>query len=204
MRTALLAGYGLPAGRHDSLTPEDLAIQCLEQGILGSPTLVVALSAGCQIAAHLALAAPDRVTGLVLVGPTTDPRDATWPRLVRRWVQTARSEPMYQIPVLLRQYLRTGPLTMFRAMNQARHDRLDATLTRVGCPLLVIRGAHDDIARQDWTELLAHRARSDEEALRKSRCVTLHAGAHMVSYTHAPAVAREIRDFLQNHPRSEH
>ena len=30
---------------------------------------------------------------------------------------------------------------MLRALNRARHDRTDATLSRVNCPILVIRGA---------------------------------------------------------------
>jgi pimeloyl-ACP methyl ester carboxylesterase len=89
---------------------------------------------------------------------------------------------------------------MFRAMNRARHDRIDATLTRVDCPLMIIRGAHDDIARQDWTEFLTRRPGTSDSVAPVRPSVTLSAGAHMVPYTHAHAVARHVSDFMRTPP----
>lgn len=40
-----------------------------------------------------------RVSGLVLVGPATDPRNATWPRLLRQLGRTAVHERLSEIPV---------------------------------------------------------------------------------------------------------
>lgn len=194
--TALVPGYGRPGRRGVSLAPDVLAGQVLAQAPSGAAFLVVALSAGCQLAAHLARLAPDRVAGLVLIGPTTDPRASGWPRLVRRWVGTVRSESMRQVPVLLRQYRRTGLLTMARAMNRARHDRIDAVLSQVDCPVLVVRGPHDRISPEDWTESLTRRPGAGRAVAPIRHSVTLDAGAHMVPYTHADAVAVLVGDFL--------
>jgi len=197
VRTVLLPGYGLPGRSRRALTPPVLARAVVVDLDHGAPALLVGLSAGCQVAAHVALQAPDRVAGLVLVGPTTDPRADSWPRLVRRWVATARSEPIRQLPALLRQYRRTGPLTMLRAMDAARRDRVEEVLPLLTCPTLVLRGAHDRIAPEDWISSLAEcipdRAR-DGSVLR--RWVTLAAGAHMVPFTHGDLVARAVRDFV--------
>jgi pimeloyl-ACP methyl ester carboxylesterase len=198
--TALVGGFGQPGGRDPSLAPAVLARQLLDRGDLAPASLVIALSAGCQVAAHLALLAPDRVTGLVLIGPTTDPRAATWPRLVRRWVRTVRSEPVHQLPALLRQYRRTGPTAMVRAMDRARHDRIDETLSRVDSPILVLRGAHDHISPEDWTESLALQPGNRDGVASTRRSVTLGGGAHMVPYTHGPAVAAHVDAFAAQLP----
>jgi len=123
------------------------------------------------------------VVGLVLVGPTTDPRAATWPRLAWRWLATAAHETPRQVPSLVRQYRRTGLRHMLRVMDAARHDRIDHTLGRVRCPVQVIRGRHDRIAPEDWCLGLAP-------------SVTLARGGHMVPITDGDLVAGEVRASL--------
>jgi pimeloyl-ACP methyl ester carboxylesterase len=135
--------------------------------------------------------AGDRVAGLVLVGPTTDPRARTWPALVRRWLRTARREDLGQMPGLLRQYARTGLVSMARGMSSARKDRLERTLDQVSCPVLVVRGRHDAICDESWARIVA------DVAPRGSRAVTLPVGAHMVPSTHGPLVAAEVATFLR-------
>ena len=46
----------------------------------GERSVLIGHSSSCQVVAHAGALAPERVTGLLLVGPTTDPRAATWPR----------------------------------------------------------------------------------------------------------------------------
>lgn len=196
-RVVLLPGYGQPNPGREPLSPEALARIVVDELTDGPPALLVGLSAGCQVAAWAALQAPDRVAGLVLIGPTTDARALTWPALVRRWVATARSEPIHQVPALVRQYRRTGLVTMSRAMDAARGDRVEDVLSLLSCPTLALRGSHDRIAPEDWLITLTERPRSqpqDSSALR--RWVTLDAGAHMVPFTHGDLVADAVRDFL--------
>ncbi len=187
----LSPGYGRPARDRAALDPRRLA----EGALAALPTdaqdvVVLAHSAGCQIAAHLATLAPDRVRALVLVGPSTDPRAATWPRLIRRWVATAVHEPLRQVPVLARQYLRTTFRTMLHGMDVVRRDAILTTLAGVRVPILVIRGPHDHIAPADWVAEVARRGGPG------SRDVTLSEGAHMVPLTHGALVAEVVAPFL--------
>jgi pimeloyl-ACP methyl ester carboxylesterase len=185
-----LPGYGLPAERGEAMNPGALSARLLEQLDTAHMTEVVLLghSASCQIVAEAAARDPGRVVGLVLVGPTTDPRAAAWSALAVRWLRTAFWERPGQVPVLVRDYHRTGLVDMSRAMDAARRHRIDLLLPRVACPVLVARGRHDRIAPADWVASLA-------ELAPLGRAVTLRAGAHMVPITHPAELAAQIEAF---------
>ncbi|HEX2175203.1 MAG TPA: alpha/beta hydrolase [Nocardioidaceae bacterium] len=204
VRVALLPGYGRRA-RGEDLSPAALARHVAAEPVLATGERVVlgGHSASCQVVAHAAALAPDNVHGLVLSGPTTDPRAASWSRLVARWLSTAGHEPPWQVPTLLRQYSRTGAVTMLRAMEAARHDAIETTLDHLTCPILFLRGAHDRIAPEDWLDRLAARRRrtsgtDDTEAV--SVPATLPAGGHMVPLTEPELVAAAIKRFLDALP----
>jgi pimeloyl-ACP methyl ester carboxylesterase len=186
-----LPGYGLPARRGQNLEPAVLARSLLDRCPPGRLTVLAGHSASCQVVAHAAAQAPDRVVGLILVGPTTDPRAGTWPSLVVRWLRTAAHEPPRQVPSLLRQYSRTGLCSAARAMDAARQDRVDRALRGVECPVLLLRGRRDRIVPQDWLSALA---RTRPEGRRTA--VTLERGAHMVPLVHGDLVARAIGEFV--------
>jgi pimeloyl-ACP methyl ester carboxylesterase len=188
-----LPGYGVPARAGDDLMPGALAERLLTalQGT-HEPAVLVGHSASCQVVVHAARALPGRVGGLVLIGPTTDRRAASWPRLAARWLATARHEDPRQVPSLVRQYHRTGLGSMRQAMGAARRDRIDVILARTGCALLVLRGPHDRICPADWADELV-RTRSSEN---DSAVVTLPGGGHMVPLTRGPLVAAELQAFL--------
>ena len=187
----LFPGYGRPAPRGFEVSPAALGALVSEHlPEVARPVVLLAHSASCQVAAHVAALAPERIAALVLVGPTTDPRAATWPGLVRRWLPTALHEELTQLPGLVRQWSRTGLPTMKRAMNAARHDDLLRTLDEVRAPVLVVRGRHDSICPADWSEAVARHGGVG------SRSVTLSRGAHMVPNTHGPAVAVLVREAI--------
>lgn len=186
----LLPAYGVPASATDDLRPRALAERVAAGLPSAGPVALLGHSASCQVAAHVALLAPEAVSCLVLVGPTTDPRSPSWPGLGRRWLATARRETPRQVPALIRHYRRTTLRSMARGMEAARHDRIDGTLADVRAPVLVVRGAHDRICPADWAALLAG------PSGRGNRAVGLAAGAHMVPLTHGPALAEVVRDFL--------
>lgn len=187
-----LPGYGAPASRQDrrDLHPRALAETVVDQlqGVDGRLVLA-GHSASCQVAAHAANLLGDRVAGVVLVGPTTDPAAASWPMLAQRWLRTAAHEKPWQVPSLVRQYSRTTLPAMLRAMDRARGDRIDLTLNRWDRPLLVLRGRWDRICSVEWGR---HVARQSPEGTLH----TLAAGGHMVPLTHGPLVARAVDDFL--------
>lgn len=191
----LLPAFGHRAPRTEDVAPEPLADLLLADLPRDGPVVVVGHSASCHIVAEVALRRPDRVAGLVLVGPTTDPRAATWPGLVRRWLRTAVHERPGQIPLLVRAYARTGLVSMARGMDAARRHRLDRTLAGVTCPVLVVRGRADAICPADWAAALA-------AAAPQGSVETLPAGAHMVPVTHPDALAARIAAFLDERAAS--
>jgi len=155
------------------------------------PVVLVGHSASCQVVAEAAAAAPDRVVGLVLIGPTTDPAARTWWRLGMRWLRTAVHERPRLVPSLVRQYARTGMWSMFRAMDAARGHEITAALSTAGVPVLVLRGTHDRIATKPWVDRLA--------TLGNGQATVLPAGAHMVVMAQGPLVAAAVRDHLARH-----
>lgn len=203
MAVAAIPGYGQPAAQHD-LDPKALARTLVNEWMPApGDYLVLAHSASCQVAVHAAQLAPDRVRGLVLVGPTTDPRAAVWHRLVQRWAATAVYEPPWQVPTLVRLYRRTGLATMAQAMNSARRDRIDVALLAVRCPVLLVRGRHDHIAPLDWLCDLAEQrlepAAEGADPARPTRVVvTLASGGHMVPLTRGRLVAAEVLRFARH------
>ncbi|MFL6132073.1 MAG: alpha/beta fold hydrolase [Nocardioidaceae bacterium] len=198
-----LPGYGLRTDGDDDLRPAVLAERLrplLDPRLAGEtgdpsrgPTVLVGHSASCQIVVHAARYWPDRVRGLVLIGPTTDPRASTWPRLAARWLATARHEDPRQVPALVKQYHRTGLDSMRRAMEAARHDRIEVTLRGTECPVLVLRGLHDRICPVSWSEELT----GARAGAAWSGAVTLSRGGHMVPLTRGRLVADEIIRFLR-------
>ncbi|MFW5470682.1 alpha/beta fold hydrolase [Knoellia sp. CPCC 206435] len=184
-------GYGAPAHPRRDLDPRAIAEAALARLPAGdSRVVLLGHSASSQLVAHLARLDPARVAGLVLVGPTTDPRAATWPRLQARWLATAVHETPQQVPALARQYTRTTFRAMARALDAARHDAILETLDAVSAPVLVIRGPLDRICPADWADKVAASGGSG------SRHVTLAAGAHMVPLTHGHLVADAVAGFL--------
>lgn len=192
---ALLPGYGERAARAADLRPAALAEVLLDRWCPSDGTVVLAgHSASCQIVAEAARRRPDVVVGLVLVGPTTDPRARSWSSLARRWLATARHESLSEVPTLVRQYARTGLWTMARAMDAVRRDDVREPVGGSRCPVLVVRGPRDRICPADWAADLVELA-GCPAGDRPSRSVTLADGAHMVPLTHGPLVARELERF---------
>jgi pimeloyl-ACP methyl ester carboxylesterase len=187
VRTVLLPGLGRRAPRGTDLRVERQAERLLnELAVDGADTFVlVGHSASCAVVVEAA-AHSDAVVGLVLVGPVTDPRARTWPRMLGQWLRTARHERLHEVPLLAPQYLRAGAMTMMRGMDAMRRYRTDQALARIDLPVVVVRGSEDRIAAQDWARRLSTNARGRLEAV--------DGAAHMVPLTHPDAVAAAVRE----------
>jgi pimeloyl-ACP methyl ester carboxylesterase len=145
--------------------------------------VLVGHSAGCPVAVEVAAREP-RVVGLVLVGPVTDPRARSWPRMVAQWVGTAMHEHLSEAATLLPQYRWTGSVSMLRGMAQVRRYRTEVGLSRLAVPTQVIRGDRDRIAPARWCAELA--------ASSLAELVTVPRAAHMVPLTHPNVVVDSI------------
>jgi pimeloyl-ACP methyl ester carboxylesterase len=189
-----LPSHGLPARPDDPLDPGANADRLLARldELDVRRAVLLGHSASCQVVAEAARRAPHRVAGLVLVGPTTDPRAPTWPRLAARWLATAAHEPPQQVSLLARDYSYCGLGTFARAMDRARRHAIGPVLAAGSWPVLLVRGRHDHIAPADWLDHLA--------ALRPGiAAATLPVGAHMVPVTHPHEIVAAVGDFVARH-----
>ncbi|MFW3172493.1 alpha/beta fold hydrolase [Geodermatophilus sp. CPCC 206100] len=144
------------------------------------PVVLVGHSQSCQVVA--AAAADPRVVAVVLLGPTTDPRLRTVRGLVGRWLRTAVREPWWQVPLVLAQWLHTGPRAMAALWRRAAPDRIDVRLRAVGVPVTVVRGTRDRLCPEDWAAAVA-------AAAPRGRLVQIAGAAHMTVQTHPGEVA---------------
>jgi pimeloyl-ACP methyl ester carboxylesterase len=177
----LLPGMGL-SGPVPSL--EELAA-LLRDRLGGGSVLLVGHSQSCQVVA--ALAGDRRVSGLVLLGPTTDPRLRSVGGLVRRWVATALGERWPHALLALPQWLCTGPRAMRQLWAVASPDRIDVRLRTAGVPVTVVRGTRDRLCAHDWAATVAAAAPS-------GRLVELPGAAHLSPMTHPEEVANLVRE----------
>ncbi|WBQ05299.1 alpha/beta fold hydrolase [Kribbella sp. CA-293567] len=178
-----LPGYGEPVRRGDDLRTEALAQRVAAR--VTEPSVLVGHSASCQIVVAVALAQPELVKGVVLLGPTGDVETSHWPTLAARWVRSAVWESPRLVPVLAPQYRRTGLVSMARAMEVARHYDLAAAITGLECPAIVVRSKHDSLCSPEWTRRLAELADGGE-------AWTLPTGSHMPVLTNG----RELAEFI--------
>ena len=176
----LLPGMGL-AAPVPSL--DDLAGR-LRAELGEGPVVLVGHSQSCQVVA--AAATDPRVVGLVLLGPTTDPRLRSVRGLVGRWLRTAVREPLWQVPLVLRQWWATGPRAMAALWRRAAPDPIDARLREGTVPVVVVRGTRDRLCSHDWAVRVAG-------AARHGRVVEIPGAAHMTPQTHPGPVAEVLR-----------
>jgi pimeloyl-ACP methyl ester carboxylesterase len=176
----LLPGMGL---RGPVPSVDELAARlCARLG--DEPVVLVGHSQSCQVVA--AAARDERVAGIVLLGPTTDPRLRTPWGLTGRWLATVLREPLWQYPLVLAQWLRTGPRAMAALWRSAAPDPIDRRLAEARVPVVVVRGSRDALCPGDWARALVAAAPSGE-------LVELPGAAHMTVQTHPAAVADAVR-----------
>jgi pimeloyl-ACP methyl ester carboxylesterase len=158
-------------------------------GELGEgPVVLVGHSQSCQVV--VAAAQRDaRVAALVLLGPTTDPRLRPVRGLVARWLRTALHEPLRAIPLVVAQWLTTGPSAMRRLWRRAAPDRIERRLTGLAVPVTVVRGTRDRLCPHDWaTGLVAVAPRGV--------LVEIPGAAHLVPQTHPEELAAVLSSLV--------
>jgi pimeloyl-ACP methyl ester carboxylesterase len=172
-------------GRAAPVPPlEELAAR-LRDRLGPGPVLLVGHSQSCQVVA--AAAADPRVAGIVLLGPTTDPRLRAAPVLARRWLGTALREPWWQLPLVLAQWRHTGPRAMRQLWRATAPDRIDVRLRGVRVPVTVVRGTRDRLCPHDWAAAVA-------AAAPLGRLVEVPGAAHMTVQTHPREVAAVLSE----------
>lgn len=187
-----LPGHGRSSKPRDALSLGELAdtlAAWMETTGIGR-ALLVGQSFGCQIASDLAARHPERVLGLVLIGPTVDANARTLPRQIGRLVVAGVWERVSLIPIVVRDYMRMGLRRLRGELGEMFADAIELRLPRIGVPTLVIRGARDAVVPLRW-------AREVAALLRDVAVVTIDGGAHAVQFSEPEAVADAVRRFAR-------
>ena len=162
----------------------DELAQRLRNALGDGPVVLVGHSQSCQVVA--AAAGDPRVTALVLLGPTTDPRLRRAAALAGRWLRTALREQWWQLPLVVAQWWHTGPRAMRALWRAAAPDLITERLRGVAVPVLVVRGTRDRLCDADW-------ARTVVAAAPDGLLVELPGAAHMTPHTRPAEVAELLR-----------
>ena len=179
-----LPGMGL----RETVPPLEILADRLIAAVGEGPVVLVGHSQSCQVVVAAAQRDP-RVTGVVLLGPTTDPRMRRLAVLAQRWLATAVREPIRQVPLVLAQWARTGPRAMVALWRMASPDRIDHRLATLSVPVVVARGTRDALCPLDWaTELTV--------AAPGGRLVEIPSAVHLTPQTHPDEVAAILREFV--------
>jgi pimeloyl-ACP methyl ester carboxylesterase len=93
---------------------------------------------------------------------------------------------VWQLPLVLAQWWRTGPRAMRALWRAAAPDDIARRLRAVRVPVIVVRGTRDRLCDGDW-------ARGVVEAAPDGRLVELPGAAHMIPQTHPDELAALLR-----------
>jgi len=151
--------------------------------------VLVGNSLGCQVALELAVRDPDRVTALVLAGPTVDPAARSAGKQILRLVLSAPPEHPALYPIVVADYARAGPRQIRGELRAMLRHRVEAVLPRVTAPTLVLRGQFDRVVPRAWAE----RATA---LLPDGRLVEIGFAGHAAHYSRPRRVAGAVQRFL--------
>jgi pimeloyl-ACP methyl ester carboxylesterase len=156
-----------------------------------APVVVLGNSFGCQVAVDLAVRHPDRVHGLVLVGPTVDPAARAASRQILRWLRdTVREDPL-QLPILARDVRDAGLRRVAGTLAHAVRDPVERKLPLVEVPTLVTRGAREPIVPLAW-------AQAATRLLPRGELAIVPASPHNANYSAADQLAELVLAFLRS------
>ena len=187
-----LPGFGL-----SDKPPEVLDIAALAEALAAWMTQVglgravlVGNSLGCQILAEFAVRHGDRVTALVLQGPTADPAARTAVRQIARWLWNGARERSPRMGwILLRDYLAAGPRRFILTFRHLLNHRIEDLLPRIAAPTLVLRGTRDPVVPPAWARRVA-------DLLPDGRLIELPGATHTINFTAPLEFARVVRGFV--------
>jgi pimeloyl-ACP methyl ester carboxylesterase len=195
-RTRTVVAPDLPGYGRSATPPRPLDIPELADALDAwleltgvAPVPLVANSLGCQVAVDLALRRPERVTRLVLMGPTMDPSAPTILRqAVRLALDTLREPPGLWLAETI-DYLRMGPRRTIATARLALADPFAEKASRLPHPALVVRSGRDAIVSQEWAQRVAR-------LLPDGRLAVIPGEPHAAHWSAAEEVARVVEEFL--------
>jgi 2-hydroxy-6-oxonona-2,4-dienedioate hydrolase len=165
-------------------------MECLEL----PPAAFIGNSFGCQVLAQFAVRHPQLVERLVLVGPTTDPRARSAPKLLARWSLEAPQESR-MAPLLMKDYALAGVRRTLATFRMVLDSKIEEHARQIHQPVLVVRGSRDPVAPRQWVEELT-------ATFPNARFRTVSGAAHAANFTSPTRLTRTVLPFLDEAPAS--
>lgn len=186
-----LPGFGRTPGPPGlSIAAQARALADWAAALRLGPAAWLGHSLGAQSVLQLAATSPGAVRALVLAAPTGGRRRRDHLHQALGLLRDAFREPAHLFPIVVRDYLRVGPLRYWRTWRDAtRHDSI-GLLPRVQAPVLVVVGSDDPVVSPEVLHLMLER-------LPDARCVEIAGGSHAVLYDAAPEFNRAVLAFLR-------
>ena len=131
------------------------------------------------------------VAGAVYRELRLPPEERTWRMQALRWQQNQKFNPPSLGPVTWSDYRKAGWIRTLKTFHYSLRDPIEAKLSGVACPTLVVRGTKDPICRQDWAEFVARR-------LPRGRLAVIPDVAHTLCYTAPGPLAEVTSAFLDD------
>jgi pimeloyl-ACP methyl ester carboxylesterase len=151
--------------------------------------VLVGTSLGSQVAARLAADQPDRVMGVVLVGPTFDPAGRSLPRQLLQLVGSIPWEWPSVWFERLRDVTLAGPRRIAATLRRGWAQGIADMLPDVRAPAVVVRGGRDPLVSRSW-------AREAAALMPNARAVEIPGAARAVGQSAPDALARIIDEHV--------
>ena len=151
--------------------------------------VLVGTSLGSQVVAQVAVDDPDRVLGVVLVGPTFDPAERSLPRpLLRVLAGLPREWPSVWFEHL-RDLVLAGPLRIGATLRRGWAHRIEGVLPEVRAPAVVVRGSRDPLVSRAW-------ARQAAAIMPNARALEIRGAARAIGQSAPEALARIVEEHV--------
>jgi 2-hydroxy-6-oxonona-2,4-dienedioate hydrolase len=193
-----MPGYGGSPGPPEALGIAELAdwnARLLDHFGIGRAH-VAGNSMGCQVALALARRHPERVGGLVLVGPTTGGRIVRRRRYLLGLLLDGARESLDYNRTLMRMYRQMGVRRYMATVRKMLEDDPLAHAAAVAAPALVVRGHADPIVPETVARRLV-------TALPRATLATIPGAAHAVQFTRPESFLAVALAFLAGDGASE-
>ncbi len=180
-----LPGFGRSDKPPHALTIRELAdaLAAWMDAVELPRAVLVGNSLGNEIIVELALRHPEKVERVVLQGLTPEPGTRNAPQQIWRYLAT---NPFEQPPlgwIATTDYMICGVRRFVRTFRYMLQDRIVDKLPKVNVPALVVRGSHDQIVSQRWSEAATR-------LLPKARLVVIPGAGHAINSPIRPRSGR--------------
>lgn len=191
---------------------QDATIEDMARSVLnGAPDrfVLIGFSMGGYVAQHMALAAPQRVTGLVLLNTSGNgaseaqnirskeicdlarraPFNGLPPSSIKQAIYVDGEEGSALVARIQAMVLRLGKETFLRQLALKREDSI-ARLAQIDCPTLVVTSRHNQLRTLEESEALA-------EGIRESSYEIIEDCGHMTPFEKPDALSGVISSWLR-------